>query len=455
MGPDDAGKPLTRAFRPLPEALVFSAYPFSQVEVDPTQTLIERRFVEVTVVIDPTPDIRIAHSGQVIEGLVGLGLKAPAPDITAELLERLIGCRRQERDAVFAAATVHPLQPLPVGLHLLEGLPDFPLRDVERLCLGHAAPPVTGWPPTSAGHRSPFGPVPLQNLHPYYGLLRPCAPHRYSGSCGGLPLELLPWHRGDRFPRSTKEPDPGSRRLQAGRRSGRASGLRPNSSQGPLPSPWFRHRPVNFGTSSAVRLRSSLRISPDGIKSRLFLRRSPPPLLTAAARSGLKPAPDRRLRGACPHLFCRSTPPLQSVCSRRTQWASLNFGFRPFAALQDRPSERAGSTRKRTLAEGVGCAKRRLCCLRQKRQNKRPPGGRSQCRVGLDDRTPSDANLEFSLSARNRVDRGSVLRFEFEAIDYCQRGLDAPVCLYAPVCLFAFHFDRSGICRIRPEPRGG
>ena len=153
----------------------------------------------------------------------------------------------------------------PVGLHLLEGLPDFPLRDVERLCLGHAAPPVTGWPPTSAGYRSPFGPVPLQNLHPYYGLLRPCAPHRYSGSCGGLPLELLPWHRGDRFPRSTKEPDPGSRRLQAGCRSGRASGLRPNSSQGPLPSPWFRHRPVNFGTSSAVRLRSSLRISPDGI----------------------------------------------------------------------------------------------------------------------------------------------------------------------------------------------
>ena len=158
----------------------------------------------------------------------------------------------------------------PVGLHLLEGLPDFPLRDVERLCLGHAAPPVTGWPPAAAGYRSPFGPVPLQDLHPYYGLLRPCAPHRYSGSCGGLPLELLPWHRGDRFPRSTTEPDPGSRRLQAGCRSGRASGLRPNSSRRPLPSLRFRHRPVNFGTSSAVRLRSSLRISPDGIKSRLF-----------------------------------------------------------------------------------------------------------------------------------------------------------------------------------------
>jgi hypothetical protein len=140
----------------------------------------------------------------------------------------------------------------------------------ERLCLGHAAPPVTGWPPAAAGYRSPFGPVPLQDLHPYYGLPRPCAPLRYSGSRGGLPLELLPWHRDDRFPRSATEPDPGSRRLQAGRRSGRAPGLRPNLSRRPLPSLRFRHRPVNFGTSSAVRLRSSLRISPDGIKSRLF-----------------------------------------------------------------------------------------------------------------------------------------------------------------------------------------
>ena len=33
-------------------------------------------------------------------------------------------------------------------------------------------------------HRRTFGPVPLQNLHPYYERLCPCAPHRYSGSCG-------------------------------------------------------------------------------------------------------------------------------------------------------------------------------------------------------------------------------------------------------------------------------
>ena len=139
----------------------------------------------------------------------------------------------------------------------------------ERLCLGHAAPPVTGWPPAAVGSRSPFGPS-LTGPSPLLRAAPPCAPHRSSGSGGGLPLELLPWHRDDRFPRSTTEPDPGSRRLQAGCRSGRAPGLRPNLSRRPLPSLRFRHRPVNFGTSSAVRLRSSLRISPDGIKSRLF-----------------------------------------------------------------------------------------------------------------------------------------------------------------------------------------
>src|ERR1019366_3235157 len=42
-------------------------------------------------------------------------------------------------------------------------------------------------------------------------------------------------------------------------------GLPPNSSQGPLPSPRFRHRPLHFDTSSAVRWCSSLQISPDGV----------------------------------------------------------------------------------------------------------------------------------------------------------------------------------------------
>src|SRR3977135_2505960 len=42
------------------------------------------------------------------------------------------------------------------------------------------APPVASWPVASAEQRSPFAPAPLQDLHHYYGLLRTCAPHRYS-----------------------------------------------------------------------------------------------------------------------------------------------------------------------------------------------------------------------------------------------------------------------------------
>jgi hypothetical protein len=52
-------------------------------------------------------------------------------------------------------------------------------------------PPVAGWPAASAEQRSPFAPVPLQNLHHYYGLLRPCAPHSYSRPRGWSRLWLV------------------------------------------------------------------------------------------------------------------------------------------------------------------------------------------------------------------------------------------------------------------------
>ena len=52
------------------------------------------------------------------------------------------------------------------------------------------APPVTGWPGAAAEQRGSFGPVPLQNLHPYYEPLRPRAPHRYSGPCGFSRLDV-------------------------------------------------------------------------------------------------------------------------------------------------------------------------------------------------------------------------------------------------------------------------
>ena len=63
-------------------------------------------------------------------------------------------------------------------------------NDVKQPCLVHRAPPVTGWLWASAEQCGPFGPVPLQNLQPYYGPLRPCAPHRYSGPRSFSRLDL-------------------------------------------------------------------------------------------------------------------------------------------------------------------------------------------------------------------------------------------------------------------------
>ena len=100
FGPDDTGEPLTRAFRLLREALVFAARPFSQVEVDSAQTVVQRRRVEMTVVVEPTPEVRIYHSGQITEGRVGPALESPLPDFPTHCLERSWGRRGQERDAI-------------------------------------------------------------------------------------------------------------------------------------------------------------------------------------------------------------------------------------------------------------------------------------------------------------------------------------------------------------------
>jgi hypothetical protein len=51
----------------------------------------------------------------------------------------------------------------------LEGFPDFPFGDVERLYLVHRLlllPVGFSWPVVSAEQCSPFGPAPLQSLHP-------------------------------------------------------------------------------------------------------------------------------------------------------------------------------------------------------------------------------------------------------------------------------------------------
>jgi hypothetical protein len=112
---------------------------------------------------------------------------------------------------------------------------------------------------SSKGSRTvgiPSGRVP-PFLRPYYGLFCPCAPHRYSEPGGDHPLGSLPLHQSDRFPRSVQEPDPDSRRLRAGCRKSRTSGLRHCLSRSDH-RPRFRHQLYAFGSSSTVCFRSSL-----------------------------------------------------------------------------------------------------------------------------------------------------------------------------------------------------
>ena len=168
------------------------------------------------------------------------------------------------------------------------------------------APPVAGWLQVLAEQCSPFGPVPLQNLQPYYEPLRPCAPHRYSGprSFSRLDFSLHIGTTGSHVPykslirlRAAYMPD-------AARAASRTT---------PELVPEARRTPgfdIILGISTRHQRFALARLSGPylGIKSRLLLQRSPPSLLTTAACSGLTPAPDRRRRGAHPHLSYSSTP---------------------------------------------------------------------------------------------------------------------------------------------------
>ena len=121
------------------------------------------------------------------------------------------------------------------------------------------------------------------------------------------PLVLLPWHPRAGSRSSAQQPVSGSRPLYAGRR--------PPGHQAPgglIPEMWtasgfdgtYGYRrvfegllPLGFRTPTCPR-------SIPG----LLIRRSPPRLLTAAARTGSRPAPESRSRWAYHHLLRSFTP---------------------------------------------------------------------------------------------------------------------------------------------------
>src|SRR5262245_48701163 len=123
-----------------------------------------------------------------------------------------------------------------------------------------------------AEQRSPFAPAPLQDLPRYYGLLRPCAPRRYSRPRGWSRLRLLPSRfRRDRAQVLTFRTKawssfaPPTCRMPLGQ-----SQVSPELIPEEGSSPGFGIAYTAFDTSAAVRLRSPLSTVPAGILSRRF-----------------------------------------------------------------------------------------------------------------------------------------------------------------------------------------
>jgi len=84
---DHAGKPQSRAPRPLPKTFELVASPGEQVDVNPSQAWDERRFVELAVVVDPASDVRSVHPRKIIESLIGSSLQTPSPNRATNCLE--------------------------------------------------------------------------------------------------------------------------------------------------------------------------------------------------------------------------------------------------------------------------------------------------------------------------------------------------------------------------------
>ena len=145
-------------------------------------------------------------------------------------------------------------------------------------------------------------------LHHYYRAVRPSPAHRYFRPRGCSRLRLFPWHRrpGSRVPyrsqiefRAAYMPD-----------AAWAVSMHPPSLSRKMGQPpvLTSSNPL-FDTSTAVRLRSPLSITPTGILGPPFPQRSPPWLLPTAACGGLRSTTDCRPRGALPHLPYSCVPP--------------------------------------------------------------------------------------------------------------------------------------------------
>jgi len=170
------------------------------------------------------------------------------------------------------------------------------------------APPVNGWPLIATEQRDPFAPTGFPAI---IATTSRSAPVPCIGTCtltktlclgsslrirttgSHVPYECLLQDHAAFMPSAAQSVD----RLPLG------------SSRAYHPARFRRHD-IPHDTSSTVHFRSSSWTTPDAVEPRLFLRCSPPGLLTQAARSGLEPEPAPRFRGAFPHHpYSTACPP--------------------------------------------------------------------------------------------------------------------------------------------------
>ena len=93
---DHTSEPVPSSLRLLSKSLELASCPFGEEGVDPKKGGIQRRFVELTVVVDPATDIWIEHPCQVVQRLVAPGLQGPSPDRLPYSLQ-CRGARRREK----------------------------------------------------------------------------------------------------------------------------------------------------------------------------------------------------------------------------------------------------------------------------------------------------------------------------------------------------------------------
>ena len=190
------------------------------------------------------------------------------------------------------------------------GFPHQLLGDVEGLCYVHRLLPCpVGLRPT-LNDATPW----LQPVSRPSSLLRvapPLCPASVRAPLQGPPAWALPFASGRQVPtfrmKAWSTLTPPLCRTPPSQSAG-SFWVHP----GPITMPGFDVVEVLHDTSSAVHSRSSSWTSPDVVWPRRFPRRSPPGLLTPAARGGLGPEPAPRSRGAVPHLPCSmacSLPP--------------------------------------------------------------------------------------------------------------------------------------------------